>query len=102
MNLIGILAGVTVAAVLAGCAKDGMSLSTPAQVKVTMAFDQVCPAVQSGALDPLVAKTNTRTKQAYAAAQQICANGAPTNVVVAGLDIMAIEPLLEPYLAKVK
>jgi hypothetical protein len=101
MTRIAILSALAALA-LTGCAKDGMSLSTAAQARVTMAFDQVCPAVQSGALAPFVAKASTRTQQAYAAAQQICANGAPTDIVVAGLDIMAIEPLLEPYLAKVE
>ena len=86
---------------LAGCASTG-ALTPAAQASVTAAFNNVCPAVTSGALDPLSAKFNANVQAAYASAKTICANGAPTNIVVAGLDIMAVEPLLEPYLAKIK
>ena len=86
---------------LAGCANTGQ-LTPAAQASVTAAFNQVCPAVTSGALDPLSVKFNANVQSAYAAAKTICANGAPTNLVVAGLDIMAVEPLLAPNLAKIK
>ena len=86
---------------LSGCASTG-ELTPAAQASVTAAFNNVCPAVASGALDPLSAKFNANVQAAYASAKTICANGAPTNIVVAGLDILAVEPLLAPYLAKIK
>ena len=49
-----------------------------------------------------MATLNSKIQTAYAAAKQICGAGAPTNVVVLGLDIVTIEPLLAPYLAKIK
>ena len=86
---------------LGGCASTG-ELTPAAQASVTAAFNRVCPVVSSGALDPLAGKFNANVRAAYASAKSICANGAPTNIVVAGLDIIAVEPILEPYLAKIK
>lgn len=88
------------AVALSGCASIG-ALTPAAQTQVTNAFNAVCPSVTSGALDPIVAQFNANAQKAYSAAQSICANGAPTNIVVAGLDILAVQPLLAPYIAKV-
>lgn len=103
MKLVITAAIVSAAAIgaLTGCASTG-ALTPAAQTQVTKAFNAVCPAVTAGALDPLAAQFNANVQKAYAAAQSICANGAPTNIVVAGLDILAVQPLLAPYLAKVK
>ncbi len=89
------------AASLAGCASTGQ-LTPAAQTQVTNAYNDICPAVQSGGLDPVIATLNSNVQKAYAAAKQLCGAGAPTNALVLGLDIVTIEPLLAPYLAKVK
>ena len=94
-----ILGAICTALALAGCASTG-ALTPAAQTKVTAAFAKICPGVSSGALDAVAAKFNAKTQAAYTAAQTICANGAPTDLVTAGLDILAIEPLLAPYLGK--
>ena len=86
---------------LAGCTSTGQ-LTSAALTEVTSAYDEICPAVQSGGLDPVIATLNANVQKSYAAAKQICGAGAPANIVVAGLDILAIEPLLAPYLAKAK
>ena len=88
-------------AALAGCASTGQ-LSPPAQTAVTGAFNAVCPGVSSGALDALIATENQNVQNSYAAAEQICAAGAPTNLVVAGLDLVTLQSVLAPYLAKVR
>ncbi len=98
MTRIAILAS---ALALAGCASNG-ALTPTAQADVTKAFNTVCPAVSSGALEPFAGKFNGNVQKAYSSAQEICANGVPTNAVVAGLDLVTIEAALEPYLAKVK
>ena len=94
------LAEALVAAGLAGCASTGQ-LTPAAQTQVTDAFNTVCPGVTSGALDQVAGQFNAKVKSAYAAAQQICANGAPTNLVVAGMDIVTLQTALAPYLSKV-
>jgi hypothetical protein len=43
---------------------------------------------------------NADAKNAYAQAQTICAAGAPTNAIAAGVDILAIENALLPYFKK--
>lgn len=86
---------------LAACA-NSFQLTPAAQTEITKAYNAVCPGVTSGALDPLAAGFNARVQSAYAAAKTICAQGAPTNLVVAGLDILSVEPLLAPWLARVK
>jgi hypothetical protein len=43
---------------------------------------------------------NADARNAYAQAQTICAAGAPTNAVAAGLDVLAIESALLPYFKK--
>lgn len=94
-------AGLAALSSLAGCASTGQ-LTPAAQAQVTTAFNEICPAVTSGGLDPIMATLNQNVQNAYAAAKQICAAGAPTNIVVAGLDIVTIEPLLAPYASKIK
>ena len=43
---------------------------------------------------------NADAKNAYAQAQTICAAGAPTNAIAAGVDILAVENALLPYFKK--
>ena len=95
-----ILAAAFAASALAGCANG--QLTPAAQSKVTAVYAKVCPPVKSGALDPLAAQFNANVQSAYATAKTICANGAPTDVATAALDLIAVEPLLAPYLAKIK
>ena len=52
------------------------------------------------ALGPASATMNADAKNAYAQAQTICAAGTPTNAVAAGVDILAVESALLPYLEK--
>ena len=85
---------------LAGCASTG-ALTPAAQTQVTAAFNAVCPGVSSGALDALMATENQNVQNSYAAAKQICAAGAPTNLVVAGMDILTLQSVLAPYLSRV-
>ena len=83
------------------CASNG-ALTPSAQADVTAAYNAVCPPVLSGALDPIAGQFNARAQAAFASAKTICANGVPTNVVVAGLDILAVDAALAPYLEKAK
>ena len=95
-----VLVAATAALALAGCQSTG-ALTPQAQADVTAAYNAVCPGVSSGALDPLMATLNQNVQNSYAAAKQICAAGAPTNLVVAGMDIVTLQIVLAPYLAKV-
>ena len=52
------------------------------------------------ALGPASATMNAHAKNAYAQAQTICAAGAPTNAIAAGVDILAVENALLPYFKK--
>lgn len=92
-----IIAALPILGLLAGCTSTGM-LTPAAQANVTNAYNIVCPSV--AALGGL--QMNANQAKAYAAAEEICANGAPTNVVVAGLDIIAVQAALAPLIAKVK
>ena len=94
-------AGLAALFALGGCSSTA-TLDPAAQAAVTTAFNTICPAVSSGGLDAVMATLNQNTQNAYAAAKQICAAGAPTNIIVAGLDIITIEPLLAPYTSKIK
>ena len=49
---------------------------------------------------PISATMNADAKNAYVQAQTICAAGAPTNAIAAGVDILAIENALLPYFKK--
>ena len=82
---------------LAGCTSTGQ-LTPAARADVTAAYNNVCAALP--ALGPVSATMNADAKNAYAQAQTICADGAPTNAVAAGMDILAVENALLPYFHK--
>jgi hypothetical protein len=82
---------------LAGCTSTGQ-LTPAASAAVTTAYNNVCTALP--ALGPISATMNADAKNAYAQAQTICAAGAPTNAIAAGVDILAIENALLPYFKK--
>ena len=81
----------------AGCASNGV-LNASASSAVTTAYNAVCPSVAALAALP----KNAGQTSAYNAAVTICASPAPTNVIVAGLDIIAVDAALAPLLSKVK
>ena len=87
----------TVCAALAGCTSTGQLTST-ATADITTAYNNVCAALP--ALGPASATMNADAKNAYAQAQTICASGTPTNAVIAGVDILAVENALLPYFHK--
>ena len=76
------------------------------QVKTTASkaeiavYTKYCPIVTSGDLDAVAAKGNSSVQTSYAAAKEICANGQPTNAVVAGMDLIALEPVLQMLVSK--
>ena len=82
---------------LAGCTSTGQ-LTATASAAITAAYNDVCNALP--ALGPASATMNADAKNAYAQAQTICAAGTPTNAVAAGVDILAVENALLPYLKK--
>jgi hypothetical protein len=82
---------------LAACTSTGQ-LTPAAMADITTAYNNVCAALP--ALGPASATMNANAKNAYAQAQTICAAGAPTNAVAAGVDILAIENALVPYFTK--
>jgi hypothetical protein len=82
---------------LAGCTSTGQ-LTPTATADITAAYDNVCAALP--ALGPAAATMNADAKNAYAQARTICAAGAPTNAIAAGVDILAIENALLPYFTK--
>jgi hypothetical protein len=86
-----------VAAALAGC--DSTGQFTPSTTAaVTTAYNNVCAALP--ALGPVSATMNSDAKNAYTQAQMICAAGAPTNAIAAGIDILSVENALLPYFKK--
>jgi hypothetical protein len=91
------LAVVAVCGLLAGCTSTGQ-LTPTASAAVTAAYNNVCTALPS--LGPVSTTMNDDAKNAYAQAQTICAAGAPTNAIAAGVDILAIEDALLPYFKK--
>jgi hypothetical protein len=91
------LALVAICGALAGCSATGQ-LTPVASAAVTTAYNNVCSALP--ALGPVSATMNAEAKNAYAQAQTICAAGAPTNAIAAGVDILAIENALLPYFKK--
>src|ERR1700753_3338345 len=82
---------------LAGCTSTGQ-LTPAASTAINVAYNDVCNALP--ALGPVSATMNADAKHAYAQAQTICAAGAPTNAVAAGIDLLAIESALLPYFKK--
>ena len=101
MRPVGPPAMLLAALALAGCTSTG-TLTPAATADVTAAYNAVCPAVSTGSLDPFAGQFNDRVRTAYSAAQSICAAGVPTNALIAGLDILAIDAALSPYLAKTR
>jgi len=91
------LALAAVCGALAGCTSSGQ-LTPAATADITAAYNNVCAALP--ALGPASATMNSLAKNAYAQAQTICAAGAPTNAIAAGVDILAIENALLPYFTK--
>jgi hypothetical protein len=92
-----ITALVTVCGALAGCTSAGQ-LTPATSAAINTAYNDVCNAMP--ALGPVSATMNADAKNAYAQAQTICAAGAPTNAVAAGIDILAVESALLPYFKK--
>jgi ABC-type phosphate transport system substrate-binding protein len=82
---------------LAGCTSTGQ-LTPTASAAINTAYSDVCNALP--ALAPVSATMNANAKNAYAQAQTICAAGAPTNAITAGIDILAVENALLPYFKK--
>ena len=92
-----VFALVAVCSLLGGCASTGQ-LPPTASAAITTAYNNVCNALP--ALGPISATMNADAKNANAQAQTICAAGAPTNAIAAGVDILAIENALLPYFKK--
>jgi hypothetical protein len=88
---------VAVCGALAGCTSAGQ-LTPTASAAINTAYNDICNALP--AVGPVSATMNADAKNAYAQAQTICAAGAPTNAVAAGVDILAIENALLPYFKK--
>ena len=88
---------VAICGALAGCTSSGQ-LTPATSAAIATAYNDVCNALP--ALGPVSATMNANAKNAYAQAQTICAAGAPTNAVAAGIDILAIENALLPYFKK--
>lgn len=98
---IAIGAAILAASALAGCATNG-AVTASAQGDITTAYNMICPNV--AALASVVQNMNSKAQGAYASATAICAAGAPTNAVVAGLDLATImnSGALAPYIANIK
>jgi hypothetical protein len=96
-SLKSIFALAAVCGALAGCTSAGQ-LTPTASAAINTAYNDVCNALP--ALGPASATMNADAKNAYAQAQTICAAGAPSNAVAAGVDILAIENALLPYFKK--
>ena len=92
-----VLALAAVCSLLAACTSTGQ-LTPAASAAVTTAYNNVCAALP--ALGPVSATMNADAKNALAQAQTICAAGAPTNAIAAGVDILAVESALLPYFKK--
>jgi hypothetical protein len=97
MTFKSVLALTAICGALAGCNAAGQ-LTPAASADITTAYNDVCAGLP--ALGPVSATMNGDAKNAYAQAQTICAGGAPTNAVAAGVDILAIEQALLPYFKK--
>ncbi len=92
-----VFALVALCAALAGCTSAGQ-LTPTASAAIETAYTDVCNALP--AIGPASATMNADAKNAYAQAQTICAAGAPTNAIAAGVDILAVENALLPYFKK--
>src|ERR1700729_1323043 len=92
-----VFALVALCSALAGCTSAGQ-LTPTASAAINTAYNDVCSALP--ALGPVSATMNADAKNAYTQAQTICAAGAPSNAIAAGVDILAIENALLPYFKK--
>jgi hypothetical protein len=92
-----VFAVVALCSAVAGCTSAGQ-LTPTSSATINTAYNDVCSALP--ALSPVSATMNADAKNAYAQAQAICAAGAPTNAIAAGVDILAIENALLPYFKK--
>jgi hypothetical protein len=92
-----VLALMALCSALAGCTSAGQ-LTPTASAAINTAYNDVCNALP--ALGSVSATMNADAKNAYAQAQTICAAGAPTNAIAAGVDILAVESALLPYFKK--
>lgn len=99
MHKLAICAAIAVGGALSACSSSGQ-LTPTATADVTAAYNNVCAAAP--ALGPASATMNADAKNAYAQARTICAAGAPTNAIAAGVDILAIESALLPYFGKAR
>ena len=86
---------------LVGCTPTG-GLTPSAQGNITTAFNMICPNL--AALAPVASSMNSKAQSAYASASAICVSGAPTNMSVVGLNLVAImnSGVLQPYLSKIR
>lgn len=101
MNIRSLLALPLVASVgLAGCASVSGLTPTPAvQSDIDTAFTAICgPAGLLAAAAPFSTTANVATY--YSEAQTLCANGEPTNAIVAGVDVFDLYLDLSQVLAK--
>jgi hypothetical protein len=85
------------AASLAGCQSNGQ-LSPTVSADVNTVYTDLCAGLP--ALGPISGTLNGQLQNDYAQAVKICATRSPTNPVIAGLDILAIDAALAPYFAK--
>jgi hypothetical protein len=92
-----VFAIIAVCGALAACTSAGQ-LTPSASAAINTAYNSVCNAMP--ALGPVSATMNAQAQNAYAQAVTICAAGAPTNAIAAGIDILAIENALLPYFKK--
>jgi hypothetical protein len=92
-----VFALIALCSALAACTSAGQ-LTPAASTAINVAYNDVCSALP--ALGPVSATMNADAKNAYVQAQTICAAGAPTNAIAAGVDVLAIESALLPYFKK--
>jgi hypothetical protein len=92
-----VFALIALGSALVGCTSAGQ-LTPTASAAINTAYNDVCNALP--ALGPVSTTMNADAKNAYTQAQIICAAGAPTNAIAAGVDILAIENALLPYFKK--
>ena len=97
MKALTIFAALSGAVALAGCSSTGQ-LDPQTSATIATAYNNICTWVP--AAGPISATMNAKAQAAYAQAQTICAAGAPTNAIAAGIDILAIETAIAPYFTK--
>ncbi len=100
MTKLALLVGACLLALsLPGCTTSGQ-LTPAAQTDIQTALDTGCPTIN--ALQPsVVTAFNGNVQTAYRALLLACPpNPAPTNPVIAGMDILDAITLLQPYLKK--